>query len=71
MSSRYARAVGDEPDPKAEGGRRDPAAGPQRRTPLDPVRTCPNCGAVLDDRSCKLVCPTPGCGYYLSCSDFY
>jgi hypothetical protein len=35
-----------------------------------PLRTCPNCGAALTDRSCKLLCPTPGCGYYLSCSDF-
>jgi hypothetical protein len=35
-----------------------------------PVRTCPNCGSALIERSCKLLCPTPGCGYYLSCSDF-
>ncbi len=35
-----------------------------------PVRTCPNCGGALIERSCKLLCPTPGCGYYLSCSDF-
>jgi hypothetical protein len=34
-------------------------------------RTCPACGAALEDRSCKLRCPRPGCGYYLSCSDFY
>jgi len=34
-------------------------------------RTCPVCGADLADRSCKLRCETPGCGYYLSCSDFY
>ncbi len=43
----------------------------QERTPAEPARTCPNCGAALADRSCKLQCPTPGCGYYLSCSDFY
>jgi hypothetical protein len=34
------------------------------------IRTCPNCGAALADRSCKLVCPNPACGYFLSCSDY-
>jgi hypothetical protein len=34
------------------------------------LRVCPNCGASLADRSCKLACPTPGCGFYLSCSDY-
>jgi hypothetical protein len=36
-----------------------------------PERVCPNCGAELLERKCKLLCPSPGCGYYLSCSDFY
>ena len=35
-----------------------------------PVLTCPNCGAGLSQRSCKLVCPNRECGYYLSCSDY-
>lgn len=35
------------------------------------LRTCPNCGATLAERKCKLYCPRPGCGYYLSCSDYY
>ncbi|HSM51481.1 MAG TPA: hypothetical protein VLA75_08775 [Thermoanaerobaculia bacterium] len=35
------------------------------------MRTCPICGAELAERKCKLFCPRPGCGYYLSCSDFY
>jgi hypothetical protein len=30
---------------------------------------CPSCSARLASRSCKLICP--GCGYYMSCSDFY
>lgn len=35
------------------------------------MRTCPNCGAGLAERKCKLYCPRPGCGFYLSCADFY
>jgi hypothetical protein len=31
------------------------------------VRTCLNCGAILEERKCKLFCR---CGYYASCSDF-
>lgn len=30
--------------------------------------TCANCGARMDERKCKLIC---GCGYFLSCSDYY
>jgi hypothetical protein len=35
-----------------------------------PERVCPNCGAALLERKCKLLCPEPACGYYMSCSDF-
>jgi hypothetical protein len=31
-------------------------------------RTCPNCGAQLDEEKCKLKCPR--CSYFKSCSDF-
>lgn len=34
-------------------------------------RTCPICGSELAERKCKLYCPRPGCGYFLSCADFY
>lgn len=45
-----------------------------RRAAADPgeiMRTCPVCGKELAERKCKLFCPDPVCGYYLSCSDFY
>jgi hypothetical protein len=32
------------------------------------ILTCANCGAAMDERKCKLIC---GCGYFLSCSDYY
>lgn len=35
------------------------------------MRTCPVCGKPLAERKCKLFCPDPVCGYYLSCADFY
>jgi hypothetical protein len=41
-----------------------------RREPARPERVCPNCGASLIERKCKLLCPDPACGYYMSCSDF-
>ena len=34
------------------------------------IRTCPNCGLVLIESRCKLICPDPVCGYHLSCSDY-
>ena len=37
--------------------------------PGELMRTCLNCGAVMEERKCKLICH--GCGYFLSCSDYY
>jgi hypothetical protein len=31
--------------------------------------TCANCGSAMQERKCKLICH--GCGYFLSCSDYY
>ena len=31
---------------------------------------CPNCGARLEGRKCKLLCPRPGCGYMVTCSEW-
>jgi hypothetical protein len=55
--------------PPQEAAPRRPAAEPLSEE--RPERVCPNCGAALLERKCKLLCPEPACGYYLSCSDFY
>jgi hypothetical protein len=44
---------------------------PSATDPPDPaalVLTCANCGALMDERKCKLIC---SCGYFASCSDYY
>ena len=48
-----------------------PRPSPIEATQPDPaalILTCANCGATMDERKCKLICP---CGYFLSCSDYY
>ena len=35
------------------------------------IRTCPNCGRGLEERRCKLFCPDPRCGFFLSCAEYY
>ncbi len=35
------------------------------------MRTCPICSSRLEERKCKLFCPDPVCGYFLSCADYY
>jgi hypothetical protein len=37
--------------------------------PDHPCRICPTCGQRLTGHRCKLVCT--GCGYYMSCADYY
>ncbi|MGH9366958.1 MAG: hypothetical protein ACRD3M_04710 [Thermoanaerobaculia bacterium] len=55
-------------DPRKEPeSERPPPAREEKR----PERVCPNCGATLAERQCRLLCPDPACGYYMSCSDFY
>ena len=56
-------ALADERGPTAERGL---AADPERA-----MRTCPNCGRELTERGCKLRCPDPACGYFLSCAEYY
>jgi hypothetical protein len=61
-------AVGKENAAIAETGAVDAL---DRTAEKQPERICPNCGAVLQERKCKLLCPELACGYYMSCSDFY
>ena len=42
---------------------------PQAFDPGELMRTCANCGSPMEERKCKLICR--GCGYFLSCSDYY
>ena len=42
---------------------------PQQPDPNRLMRTCANCGSEMEERKCKLICR--GCGYFLSCSDYY
>ena len=51
-----------EREPGASDSVGDPHAG-------IPMLYCPVCAQRLESRKCKLICE--GCGYYMSCSDFY
>jgi hypothetical protein len=44
-------------------------ADPRQPKPSDVMRACANCGTAMEERKCKLICR--GCGYFLSCSDYY
>jgi hypothetical protein len=64
----------NEPDRKSESRSARPGDAGHRHRAADPaevMRTCPVCGKALAERKCKLYCPDPVCGYFLSCADFY
>lgn len=57
------------PEPEASPVTAPPSS---RTAPAERLmRTCPVCGKELAERKCKLYCPDPVCGYFLSCADFY
>jgi hypothetical protein len=45
-----------------------PEAPAMEPDPAAIVLTCANCGSLMDERKCKLIC---SCGYFASCSDYY
>jgi len=49
----------------------EPAGRPRQASPEELIRTCPNCGRALQERRCKLFCPDPCCGFFLSCAEYY
>jgi len=56
-----AQGVGD---PVCNNGSRE------AKQAADHWNYCPNCGCRLHNHRCKLRCPDPRCGYFMSCSDF-
>ena len=59
-------------DPALITLRSDPPPVSVQAPAFDPdklMRTCLNCGSAMLERKCKLLCT--GCGYFLSCSDYY
>ncbi len=61
-------AILDDDGPRAVRAGFPAATPPADSDPGELIRTCLNCGAQMDERKCKLIC---GCGYFLSCSDYY
>ena len=55
------------PDPLPDAGETQATD----RLAVDPgvlILTCTDCGARMEERTCKLICR---CGSFLSCSDYY
>lgn len=61
----------NKPDRTSEGPAVRARAPRRAADPGEVMRTCPVCGKTLAERKCKLFCPDPVCGYFLSCADFY
>lgn len=65
------------PDPETPAAKTAGAAAAQDARPRpaasaeELIRTCPNCGRALQERRCKLFCPDPRCGFFLSCAEYY
>ncbi len=55
------------PAPAEPHSAREQSSGPA--VPEPAMLFCPVCSRRLAARSCKLFCP--GCGYYMSCADYY
>jgi hypothetical protein len=54
---------------KAMDRPQQPRPAPRPAVAEEPALYCPACSRRLERRQCRLVCP--GCGYFLSCSDYY
>ena len=63
MQSAPIEATEREPEPRLASVLRDVF------DPAELMRTCANCGSTMEERKCKLICR--GCGYFLSCADYY
>lgn len=62
----FSKVQAQDPAPPWPGA---PSVQPPATDPGEVMRTCANCGSTLEERKCKLICG--GCGYFLSCSDYY